>query len=203
MLRVILPLVLFGVVAVGGFALLGGGGDGEDCQLPGVRPGLCPTPAEERTQAPTDALPVVGEDEVERSLEELRGELVVLNFWASWCGPCRTEQPDLNEAHEVLAGQGVSFLGVNIEDTEPNAVAHQREFEIPYESLYDARNAYASRFSGVGPRTIPTTVFIDEEGRVAARLFGSPRDATEIVALVEHLQAGTDGASAAPAPDGS
>jgi thiol-disulfide isomerase/thioredoxin len=117
----------------------------------------------------------------------------VVNFWASWCGPCRTEQPDLNEAHEILSGEGVRFLGVNIEDTEPNALAHQREFDIPYESLFDARNRYSSQFRGVGPRTIPTTLVIDEQGRVAARMFGSPRDATEVVALVEHVIAGRTG----------
>jgi hypothetical protein len=76
---------------------------------------------------------------------------------------------------------------VNIEDTESNALAHIREFGIPYDSLFDRRNQYASQFRGVSPRTIPTTVFVDRDGRVAARLFGSPRDATEIVAMAEHL----------------
>jgi thiol-disulfide isomerase/thioredoxin len=179
-------------LAVAGLFLLGSGGGGEDCDLPGVRPGLCPTPEAERTEAPTDALRVLGEEQ-ELSLADLRGEVVVVNFWASWCGPCRTEQPDLNEAHEILSGEGVRFLGVNIEDTEPNALAHQREFDIPYESLFDARNRYSSQFRGVGPRTIPTTLVIDEEGRVAARMFGSPRDATEVVALVEHVIAGRTG----------
>ena len=181
-------LAVAGAVAVLGVAgaLFLGGDDGEDCDLPGVRPGLCPIAVEDRIEAPDDALRVVGDDR-ERSLADLRGDVVVLNFWASWCGPCRTEQPDLNEAHEVLDEQGATFLGVNIEDTEPNAQAHQREFEIPYESLFDQRNRYAARFRGVGPNTIPTTLFIDPDGRVAARMFGSPRGPTEVIALVEHL----------------
>jgi thiol-disulfide isomerase/thioredoxin len=184
--RRVLPLL-------GALALLlvactsGGDAQAADCDLPGVRPGLCPTEPEERSEAPVSALPVVGDDDTEASLEALRGDVVVLNFWASWCGPCRVEQPDLNEAYEVLSSEGVSFLGVNIEDTEPNALAHIREFSIPYDSLYDRRNQYASQFRGVSPRTIPTTIFIDRDGKVAARMFGSPRNATEVVALAEHI----------------
>jgi thiol-disulfide isomerase/thioredoxin len=166
-----------------------GGGDAQaaDCDLPGVRPGLCPTEPEERSDAPTRALPVLGSEGDEASLEDLRGDIVVVNFWASWCGPCRVEQPDLNEAHDILSEEDVTFVGVNIEDEEPNALAHIREFSIPYDSLYDRRNQYAAEFRGVSPRTIPTTIFLDRDGRVAARMFGSPRDATEVVAMVEHL----------------
>jgi thiol-disulfide isomerase/thioredoxin len=184
--RRVLPLL--GALAI---LLLACSSDGDaqaaDCDLPGVRPGLCITEPEERPDAPVAALPAVGDEERELTIEDLRGDVVVLNFWASWCGPCRVEQPDLNEAHDVLEGEGVSFLGVNIEDTEPNAMAHIREFAIPYDSIYDRRNQYSSQFRGVSPRTIPTTIVLDRDGRVAARLFGSPRDANEIVALAEHV----------------
>lgn len=197
MLRMLALLGAAAVVAVAGVAFLGG--DDEVCELPGVRPGLCLIPGEERVEAPQETLRLVG-DEEQRSLADLRGEVVVLNFWASWCGPCRTEQPDLNEAHELLADEPVRFLGVNIEDTEANARAHQREFDIPYGSLFDERNRFSAGFRGVGPSTIPTTLFLDDQGRVAARLFGSPRDATEVVALVEHVLG--DGRAQAAAPGG-
>lgn len=197
MLRVLALLGAAAALAVAGVAFLGG--DDEVCELPGVRPGLCLIPGEERVTAPDDALRLVG-GEQQLSLADLRGEAVVLNFWASWCGPCRTEQPDLNEAHDLLAEQPVRFLGVNIEDTEANARAHQREFDIPYESLFDSRNQFSAGFRGVGPNTIPTTLFLDEQGRVAARLFGSPRDASEVVALVEHVL--DDGRARAAATDG-
>lgn len=153
--------------------------------IPGVRPGLCPIPVEERVSAPVDRLPVVGEDR-ELGLDDLTGRVVVLNFWASWCGPCRVEQPDLNEAFALLPAEEVAFLGVNIEDAEANALAHIREFAIPYPSLYDPANDYASRFSGVGPRNIPSTLFLDREGRVAVRVFGviGTRETTSLAAVL-------------------
>src|SRR5699024_7967607 len=102
-----------------------------------------------------------GLDETQVSLADHRGQVVVMNFWASWCGPCRAEQPDLNEAFELLPDTEVTFLGVNISDAEANAVAHLREFDVPYASVYDPENVYAANFRGIGPRTIPSTVFID------------------------------------------
>ncbi len=177
------------LLAVGGLLLAAcssGGAQAADCApLPGVRPGLCPIPVEERVAAPVDQLPVVGEER-DLGLEDFAGQVVVVNFWASWCGPCRTEQPDLNDAHAQLPADEVAFLGVNIEDSRPNALAHIREFEIPYPSLYDPANDYASRFADVGPRNIPSTLFIDHEGRVAVRVFGviGTRETTSLAAAI-------------------
>lgn len=164
-----------------------GGGAGDACErLPGVRPGVCPLPVEQREPAPDEPMPLVGGDGAELSLTELRGQVVVVNFWASWCGPCRVEQPDLNDAAAALPDDEVAFVGVNIEDREANALAHIREFDVPYPHLYDPTNAFASRFGGVGPRTIPTTVLLDTQGRVAVRLFGLTT-ATELTVLAEQL----------------
>jgi hypothetical protein len=71
---------------------------------------------------------------------------------------------------------------VNIEDTEANALAHLAEFDVPYLSLFDPVNELAGRFRGVSARTIPSTVFLDSEGRVAARLLGLT-DTREAAAL--------------------
>ena len=157
-------------------------------RVPGVRAGVTLPAPGDRPSAPTDeAVQVLGAEEgTTLSLADFAGEVVVLNFWASWCGPCRAEQPELNAAAEALADQPVAFLGVNIDDTVPNARAHEREFAIPYPSLYDPAAGYAAEFGGVGPRSIPTTILIDAEGRVAARLFGIT-DLIEVTALAERL----------------
>lgn len=161
---VVVPLAAVLAVVV---AALGSGGTAD-----GFVTGLQVVPEDERRPAPTAAVDVLGEDR-ELSLADLSGKVVVLNFWASWCGPCRAEQPDLNEAHERLAGDDLVFLGVDIQDSEANGLAHVREFAIPYPSLFDPSSAYAARFEGVGPQAIPTTIVVDAEGRIAARIFGA------------------------------
>ena len=164
-----------------------------DCdRIPGVRPGVCPLPVAERQPVPDVALPVLpsaaglasGIEEL--SLADLQGRVVIVNFWASWCGPCRIEQPDLNAVHALLPDTEVVVIGVNIEDTQANALAHLAEFDVPYLSLFDPVNELAGRFRGIGARTIPSAVFLDTEGRVAARLLGLT-DTREMAALAESV----------------
>lgn len=190
----LVPALVVGALLAGGLAGCSDGPPPGEV-VPGVRTGVTlPAPAD-REPAPVDReVQVLGEDDgTVTSLADYAGEVVVLNFWASWCGPCREEQPDLNEAVVALEGLPVSFLGVNIDDTVPNALAHVREFEIPYPSLFDPSVAYAAEFGAVGPRSIPTTIMIDHEGRVAARLFGIT-DFIEVTALAERLAQEVPGA---------
>lgn len=156
-------------------------------RIPGTRAGLCPIPAADRVAAPVDVLPEVTTDGLagERSVADDAGRVVVLNFWASWCGPCRVEQPDLNAAHERL-GDDIAFLGVNIEDAEANAAAHLREFAVAYPSVFDPANTYAAQFRGITPRTIPSTIIVDRQGRIAARILGLTTT-TEVVGLVDTI----------------
>jgi thiol-disulfide isomerase/thioredoxin len=155
--------------------------------VPGVRAGVLLPAPEDRGSAPLDvAAPLLGEGDEEIALEELLGQVVVVNFWGSWCGPCRREQPELNTAAEALADEPVTFLGVNVDDSVPNALAHEREFAMPYRSVYDDDASYAARFGGIGAAAVPTTLVIDGEGRVALRLIGET-DALEVLAAVQRV----------------
>lgn len=191
-------LVVVAVVLVAGAAwwLARGGGE---CEPPaGVRPGLCVTPAAERPVAPTTALPVLGNQAETLSIDEFDGDVVVVNFWGSWCVPCRTEQPDLNEVAVAYADDGVSFVGVDVNEvSETNGLRHEESLEIPYPSMWDPDFTYAGDFEVAGPRVMPSTVVVDRRGRVAVAIHGATTD-TELSALLDEVLAGS-AAAAAPA----
>ncbi|MFQ6015053.1 MAG: TlpA family protein disulfide reductase [Anaerolineae bacterium] len=98
------------------------------------------------------------------SLDELRGQVVVVNFWASWCPTCRDEAPFLEEVWRQYKDEGVTFIGVDYLDTEPQALAYLKEFDITYPNGPDlgSRISHAYRLRGV-----PETFFINREGRIA------------------------------------
>jgi thiol-disulfide isomerase/thioredoxin len=102
-----------------------------------------------------------------------RGSVVVMNFWGSWCTPCREEAPALGALAHHFAGTDVRFIGVDIRDDPASAEAFTRNFRITYPSLNDPNDAIALDFNGtVPPAGIPTTLVIDRSGRIAARIVG-------------------------------
>jgi thiol-disulfide isomerase/thioredoxin len=107
------------------------------------------------------------------SLRDLDGGPVLVNFWASWCGPCATEAPHLVAIAEDYADRGVHLLGVNVKDRAANARTFQSDFKLNYPSLSDEAGAIAAAFGGIGPAALPTTIILDRDHRVAARLFGA------------------------------
>jgi thiol-disulfide isomerase/thioredoxin len=98
-----------------------------------------------------------------------RGSVLVVNFWASWCGPCRVEQPQLNRAARAYRGRGVRFIGINVRDSRGAAQSYAEEFKIPYPSLFDQAAVSAVRLQAFA---LPSTFVLDRDGVVAYRLTG-------------------------------
>jgi peroxiredoxin len=108
------------------------------------------------------------------SLSSYRGDTVVLNFWGSWCAPCRAEAPALATLARQLQAKHVQFVGVDIRDEPDSAKAFMQTFNVGYPSLSDPNDQIALAFhSTVPPAAIPTTLVIDRDGRIAARIFGA------------------------------
>ncbi len=107
------------------------------------------------------------------SLDRYRGHVVVLNFWGSWCTPCRAEAPSLAQLARQFQPSGVRFLGVDIRDSTATARAYVSDFRISYPSLNDPSDSIALQFRAtVPPDGIPTTLVIARNGRIAARVIG-------------------------------
>ncbi|MFI6144442.1 TlpA disulfide reductase family protein [Streptomyces sp. NPDC051109] len=125
-----------------------------------------------------DAPELAGEDLDGKpvSLAELRGRVVVLNVWGSWCGPCRAEADDLERLSRQTRADGVRFLGINTRDRDPAAArsfVHAHELSFP--SLPDPTGELLLRFPPalLNPQAVPSTLVIDRRGRIAAGIAGA------------------------------
>jgi len=108
------------------------------------------------------------------SFSAYRGQVVVLNFWGSWCVPCREEASTLSAVAARYRPSGVSFLGVDVRDTAASARAFARSFHITYPSVSDPGSAITLDFTAVVPIAgTPTTLVIDRTGHVAGAVFGT------------------------------
>lgn len=119
-------------------------------------------------------LPDLADPAATVTLSEFRGRPVVVNFWASWCVPCRREMPRLAAAARRLDGR-VSFVGVNYRDQRNDALAFVRQTAVPYRSGFDGDGAVGTSYGIYG---LPTTVFIDARGRIVGRYLGEMKGDT-------------------------
>ena len=117
----------------------------------------------------------------------IKGQVVVLNVWASWCAPCRAEAPALEAAWLKFAGQDVQFIGLNTRDSPKSAEAFVNRFKVTYPSLIDTDGQLQLLFRDtLPPQAIPSTLIIDRQGRVAARALGTVSESS-LRALIEPL----------------
>lgn len=125
------------------------------------------------------------------SLSDYSGKVVVVNVWGSWCAPCRAEAPMLAAAARDLAAHGVVFLGIDSRDPSTAAAqAFVRRFDVPYPSIYDQQGRTLLSFRGtLTPNSVPSTVVIDTDGRVAASVLGQVTRTT-LYDLVDEVATG-------------
>jgi thiol-disulfide isomerase/thioredoxin len=123
----------------------------------------------DRVSAPTISGTEVGGGTLDAA--SLRGKVVVLNIWASWCAPCRKEAPSLERVWQATRSRGVQFVGLDSRDTQAGAKAFQRRFGITYPSVVDSDGELQLKFRGkLAAAALPTTYIIDRNGKVAVRV---------------------------------
>ncbi|MBW1597494.1 TlpA disulfide reductase family protein [Streptomyces sp. JJ38] len=149
-------------------------------------------PAGDRVAAPDVGGETVQDDgKGEVKLSDYAGDVVVLNVWGSWCGPCRVEAPHFAEVAEDMADEGVRFLGINTRDLDVvPARRFEERFDVPYPSIYDPSGRQILKFprGTLSPKAIPSTLVVDRDGKIAARAL-KPLGAEELRELIEPVLA--------------
>lgn len=120
------------------------------------------------------------------SLASLRGKVVVVNFWGSWCGPCVAEADGFAQVATDFANRGVAFVGIDVRDSKAAAVAFVRAHRIRYPSIFDSGETLALQFPHAVPASTPTTIVIGRRGEIVAKVTG-PIEYTDLRTLVQHV----------------
>ncbi|HKE94377.1 MAG TPA: TlpA disulfide reductase family protein [Povalibacter sp.] len=133
--------------------------------------------------APSFTLPSRSGDMV--SLDKLKGQVVMLNFWASWCGPCRQEMPLLDQMHKRYSSLGFTLIGVNVESNTQDAEKWLQQTPVTFPVLFDKENRISKLYD---VNAMPSTVFIDRKGNVRALHRGyKPGDESEYLNQIRAL----------------
>ena len=155
----------------------------DDALATGARPPAPPLVLPVLVSGP--GLPAVG---APASLADLKGRVVLLNLWASWCGPCRDEAPVLEAIWRRYRGKGVLVLGIDIQDLSADARAFIAEYGLTYPSLRDGSDASRSRLEATG---VPETYLIDRDGRIALHVAGPVAGPERLTRALDQVLGGT------------
>jgi cytochrome c biogenesis protein CcmG/thiol:disulfide interchange protein DsbE len=138
----------------------------------------------ELRQRDMPAIPLRSFDGRDVQLADLRGEVVVVNFWGSWCIPCREEAPALERVWQATRGGDVQFVGVNVWEAESDALNFIREQRVSYLNLLDPAGQLAVELGLTG---IPETYFVNRDGKLVRRWVGPISD-DRLRSLVAELE---------------
>ncbi|WP_440711675.1 TlpA family protein disulfide reductase [Herbiconiux sp. YIM B11900] len=129
-----------------------------------------------------------GENGEQITSADYAGEVLVVNFWYAGCAPCRLEAPDLEATYQQYLPQNVGFLGVNVRDQAATAQEFAATFGVTYPSIIDTDAGVQLSFAGqVAPNAVPTTLVLDRQGRVAARILGRVTEVSILEALIDRV----------------
>lgn len=121
----------------------------------------------------------------EATLSDYKGKIVFLNFWTTWCPPCRIEMPSMEKLHQKFMGQDFVMVAINLQESESQVKNFFKEYNLTFTALLDSDGEVGTRYKIY---SIPTTLILDKEGRIIAAAVG-PRqwDSKKSIALFEHL----------------
>lgn len=123
-----------------------------------------------------DTFPVLTQERLEGKLPDLQGKVVLVDFWASWCGPCKASFPALKEIHEKYASQGFVIVAVSIDESKDDMLGFLKKTAVPFVAVRDAKGTLAEKLD---IQSIPTSFLLDRSGKILMVHSGYGGDSTK------------------------